>query len=430
MTAGRVDGISSSALVPMRAVRVSEGPVTPISPVEAAPDTTATAPIGRNTVDPTALLSSRERRDQLVTREGAPASIDLTVALERARAGLATLDPAMILDALDPVWSMDSAPPSAWYLRAAALALLDADTEAEGVTLLARQRWPQADALEFATGIVLLRRGAIDEATRVFSSLRARNVDGPWEAVERAMQPDRLRTTPSDAPAVTRRARLAERAPSAAMVSLATALRDAPSGVLAEHAMSLARAASLGGDAVGDRHAMRKLVAAVFAVLSHEGGGKQVTPADGRVDPIVRAVREQSTAEARHLVERLAPSPLRETVAQLVDAAESLPSGSRAASDRPDAALMRTDRGAQSHERSLPATQLLWRDGVRLLDDPADETSRARIQRGATAESARTTGWGPLPQPPVRVLPLPSARWGAILAVLVVMATLSRCVVR
>jgi hypothetical protein len=430
MSAGRIDGsTAASGVVPVRAMRSVAGPVTPIAPVDAAPDATEAAALGRIAADPTSLIAPRVRSDQVMAREGAAAAIDMTVALERARAGLATLDAAAILDALDPVWSMESAPPSAWYLRAAALALLNADTEAEGVTLLARQRWPQADALHFATGIVLLRRGATDEAALLFGTLRARGVDAPWDAVERAMQADRVSITPIDLASITPRARLAERTPSGAVVSLATALRRASSGELADHAMSLARATSLGGDAVGDRHAMRKLVAAVFAVLSREGGGHNAAPPEGVLDPIVLAIRAQSPGDARRLVERLAPSPLREMAAQLVDAAESLPVDTAALPDRADAAIVRTERPVLAQDRSMPPAQLLWREGVRLLDDPADESRRVRWRTDGSAGDART-GWTPLPPPPLRIPMLPSARWGAVLAVLVVMATLSRCVVR
>jgi hypothetical protein len=432
MTTGGIGNTSATSALPaVRALRSSAIPVAPITPIDAPANATETSAIGRINVDPASLLAPQLRGDQIVAREGAAAPIDLTVALERARAGLATLDPAAILDALDPVWSMESAPPSAWYLRAAALSFVDAATEAEGVTLLGLQRWPEADALEFAKAIVLLHRGATEEAVRVFTALRARNPQGPWDAVTRALVPDPSQATPTGELSVTASPRLAARAPTASVRALAQAVLDAPSGELAEYAMSLARTTSLGAESVGDRHGMRKLVAAVFAVLSREGGGSSSVGPDGAVDAVVRAVRERALPEARRIVERLPPSPAREIAAQLVDAAETHNADVARAEDRPDAPLpLRSEVATPAPDRTLPPSLLLWRDGMRLLDAPEEEVNRVRRRLGGRGDRDARSGWSPLPQPERRIPVLPSARWGAIVAVLVVIATLSRCVVR
>jgi hypothetical protein len=453
MESGRAGATPPLQLVP--AVRRDVAPITPVTPGSSVAATAAAARGATAATESTGAALVGRSTDSTVPRHGAESLADLAVALERARAGLVTLDGAAILDALDTVWAIDQAPPSAWYLRAAALALLDAPTEAEGIVLLGLERWPADDALSMGRIITMLSRGAGREAAPLLEQLAQRRPDGPWDVIRAALQTARADDAPRDevpgpAAADARQTErpLAHRAPSPMLLALAHTLRTGSSATLAEQAMGMARATSLGGEGGADRHALRKLVAAVFVQLSREGGASAAPAPEFGFEAVVAALRARELQSARAVVARMPPSPQREVAAALVEASVHTDSASEPeavseseAVSEPESESERAERASASSdgqpsvrvgERAVPATLRLWRDGLRLLDPPDIEATRAPglKRRRDAGGAASATGWTMLPPTPRPTRWVPSARWGSIVAVLVVLATLSRCVVR
>jgi hypothetical protein len=465
MESGRAGATPPLQLVP--AVRRDVAPITPVTPGVAVSATAAAARGATGTTEGTGAALVSRSTDSTVARHGAESLADLAVALERARAGLVTLDGAAILDALDTVWAIEQAPPSAWYLRAAALALLDAPTEAEGIVLLGLERWPADDALSMGRIITMVSRGASSEAAPLLEQLAQRRPDGPWDVIRAALQTARADhasrdAVPGSAAADEQQVErpLAHRAPSPMLLALAHTLRTGSSATLAEQAMAMARATSLGGEGGADRHALRKLVAAVFVQLSREGGASAAPAPEFGFEAVVAALRAREVQSARAVVARMPPSPQREVAAALVEAsvhADSASERESVSASEPESVSAseslsesetvsppqseRAERASASSdgqpsvrvgERDVPATLRLWRDGLRLLDPPDVEATRApglRRRRDAGGAAA-ATGWTMLPPTPRPTRWVPSARWGSIVAVLVVLATLSRCAVR
>jgi hypothetical protein len=338
-------------------------------------------------------------RDQVATRTPATSPLAIAVALERARAGLARLAPDEILAALDPVWHVDDTPPSAWYLRAAALSLRAQPIEAEGIALLGRERWPREVGLQLAHALAALGRAPTDETAAVIDALPE-----PWRARLSALAAPR--SAPTGAPGTVR----PTRAPSPMVRRLVDALLAAPSDDLAREAMALARGTAWGADAPAERLAQRRLVAAVFAVLSREGGVAEAGPPDEgapALETVVARLRAGDPAGAATVAARLAGTPMGEVAAQLLAAAHD------------GASSPSTDEVV-----ALPDARALWREGLSLLAPPEVDAAR----HAPSGSAPHGTGWTPWPAvPPTRRGPA-MLRWSPLVLGAAALAALSRCV--
>ncbi|MCU0647649.1 MAG: hypothetical protein MUF00_06620 [Gemmatimonadaceae bacterium] len=407
-------------------------PVEPATGVDAVPGVEiigagASASLSRTVGPPT------PRADTIESRDGPSSTVALATALERARAGLATLDGSAILDALDAVWSVAHAPPSAWYLRAAALALLAHPVEAEGIARLGLDQWPDDLALAYAHVLTLAARGASGELASPIATLRAQWPDGPWDAIEAVMHArvpaDRATRPTADEPFAH------DAIGGSAIASLARALRDEPPDALAQRAMAMARATSWGGEGSALRHAQRQLVAAIFAQLSREGGETARAEPANALERAVTLLREGHVAQAHEVAGEMPEGASRALVAALVGAAEH--SEDARASEPGGALLPREARGdGASLPHAPPSLAALWREGVYLLDPPAVDARRIAglRDRSRRAEHGRPleapTGWTMLPGAPRERSRWPMARWGVIVGVCAVLVSLSRCVVQ
>ncbi|MCU0635603.1 MAG: hypothetical protein MUE41_12080, partial [Gemmatimonadaceae bacterium] len=328
--------------------------------------------------------------------------------------------------------SVPHAPPSAWYLRTAALALLAHPVEAEGIVTLGRQQWPDDPALAYARLLTVMARSDTSEAAPLLSAVRQRWPDGPWDEVEallgataapraaidtaRGAVPASATTTP--APGT-----------DALLDTLARALRHANADVLAEQAMAMARATSWTSATPATRHAQRLLVSAVFGALSREGGAAPELVDGPPVARVVALLRAGEVVAARAALEQVGEPALRAVVQRVVDVA----SPDDAPADAPG--LPDGPRTLEPPTSAIPSLGTLWRAGMVLLAEPAVDAQRIAglARRWGTDEVMHgprlSTGWTTLPSSAHAARWRPSARMGVLAGLVVALVTLSRCVV-